>query len=149
MLDELCYQLGRQGVGTDQEGVVATSLGYLAKRLEQIQYRQFRDAGLPIGSGIVESANKVVVEARLKGAGMRWKDEHVDPMLALRNAICSSGRWANSWCLLSTYRRRLATERTHAARCARHPAPPLPRPKRRSKPFRDFRLPGSLPRAKT
>jgi hypothetical protein len=151
VLDELCFQLGRCGPGTDQEAVVVTSLGYLAKRLDQIQYRQYREAGLPIGSGIVESANKVVVEQRLKGAGMRWKDEHVDPMLALRNAICSSGRWADSWRVLHAYRRRVAAERAHAAHCARHPvpAPPPRKPKRHPRAFRDFRLAGSRPRAKT
>lgn len=150
VLDELCFQLGRCSVGTDQEAVVATSLGYLAKRLHQIQYRQYREAGLPIGSGIVESANKLVVEQRLKCAGMRWKDEHVDPMLALRNAICSSGRWADSWRVLHTYRRRVAAERAHAAHYARHPLPPPPprKPKRRPRPFSDFSLSRTRSRAK-
>jgi hypothetical protein len=36
-----------------------------------MQYPMYQEAGWPIGSGSVESANKVVVEARLKGAGMR------------------------------------------------------------------------------
>jgi len=150
VLDERCLQLGRCSLGTDQEAVVATSLGYLAKRFDQIQYRQYREAGLPVGSGIVESANKVVGEARLKVAGMRWKDEHVDPMLALRNAICSAGRWADSWRVLNAYRRRLAGERAQAAHYARHPvpAPPPPRPRRRPTPFRDFSLAGSRPHAK-
>lgn len=32
-----------------------------------------RDAlGYPVGSGCVESANKLVGETRLKGAGMHW-----------------------------------------------------------------------------
>jgi hypothetical protein len=30
-----------------------------------------------------------VVEARLKGSGMHWAEGHVNPMLALRNVICS------------------------------------------------------------
>ncbi len=36
--------------------------------VEQMRYAAFRARGLPIGSGVVESANKLVVEARLKGA---------------------------------------------------------------------------------
>ena len=36
-----------------------------------MQYPTYQEAGWPIGSGSVESANKLVVEARLKGAGMR------------------------------------------------------------------------------
>src|SRR5262249_50935131 len=45
------------------------TLGYLSKRREQVAYARFRALGLPIGSGMVESANKNVVERRLKGAG--------------------------------------------------------------------------------
>jgi len=48
---------------------VAQSLAYLAKRYEQIQYPTFATLGYPIGSGIVESANKLVVEARLANGG--------------------------------------------------------------------------------
>jgi hypothetical protein len=71
-------------------------LAYLEKREAQMQYPTFQAAGWPIGSGCVESANKVVVEARLKGAGMRWKRTNVNPMLVLRNAVCN-GRWDETW----------------------------------------------------
>src|SRR5579862_4066586 len=45
---------------------------------------------------MVESANKVVVQARLKGAGMHWHPSHINPMLALCSAICSL-RWQEAW----------------------------------------------------
>src|SRR5712691_7247777 len=79
----------------EAEGL-AEHAGYLQKREEQMQYPTYRTQGLPIGSGLVESANKLVVEARLKGAGMHWERRHVDPMLALRCAVCSD-RWAEAW----------------------------------------------------
>src|SRR4029434_215935 len=60
------------------------------------QYGVFQAEGWPIGSGMVESANKVVVEARLKGAGMHWSRASVNPLLALRNAVCNA-RWAETW----------------------------------------------------
>lgn len=72
------------------------ALAYLEKRRAQIHYPTFQAQGWPIGSGAVESANKLVVEARLKGAGMHWAPEHVNPMLALRNIICND-RWAETW----------------------------------------------------
>ena len=75
---------------------IADNLAYLEKRKEQIQYPQFQAHGWPIGSGIVESGNKLVVEARLKGSGMHWAATHVNPMLALRNIICSD-RWKEEW----------------------------------------------------
>lgn len=73
-----------------------SNLAYLEKREGQMQYPAFQAQGLPIGSGIVESGNKLVVEARLKGAGMHWADHNVNPMLALRNLICSD-RWQEDW----------------------------------------------------
>jgi hypothetical protein len=71
-------------------------LAYLQKREAQMQYPTFQAAGWPIGSGCVESANKQVVEARLKGAGMHWERNNVNPMLVLRNAVCNQ-RWDETW----------------------------------------------------
>lgn len=79
-----------------QTQAISGNLAYLEKRKNQIQYPQFQACGWPIGSGIVESGNKLVVEARLKGAGMHWAEAHVNPMLALRNIICSD-RWKEEW----------------------------------------------------
>jgi len=78
---------------------------YFSTRRDQITYPTFVAAGLSIGSGAVESANKLVVEARLKGAGMHWAAHHVDPMLALRCALCSNR--GDEW-------------RQRARRCHRH-----------------------------
>jgi hypothetical protein len=74
---------------------LSESLAYLEKREAHMQYPMCLAQGWPIGSGAVESGNKVVVEARLKGAGMHWARDNVNPMLALRNALCS-GRWAEA-----------------------------------------------------
>jgi hypothetical protein len=51
---------------TGQEAV-REHLGYVRKRLSLMQYPTFQSAGWPIGSGMVESANKLVVEARRVG----------------------------------------------------------------------------------
>lgn len=78
-----------------QDGV-REHLGYFHKRIALMQYPQFHKLGWPIGSGMVESANKLVVEARLKGAGKRWQIGNVNPILALRNAVCND-RWSECW----------------------------------------------------
>ena len=69
---------------------------YLRKRMASMQYPAFQKAGWPIGSGMVESGNKLVMQARLKGAGMHWKPEQVNPMLALRMNLCNE-RWQEGW----------------------------------------------------
>lgn len=79
-----------------QNETLTLNRAYLQKREAQMQYPLYQKQNWPIGSGMVESANKLVVEARLKGAGMHWKRENVDPMLALRNIVCSD-RWDQEW----------------------------------------------------
>ena len=99
----------------EAEEVRETVLGYLTKRRTQLAYAAFRQQGYPIGSGMVESANKLVVEARLKGSGMHWHRDNVTPMLALRGLLCS-GTWEDAWPEIWTaLRRQTATER----RCRR------------------------------
>lgn len=85
------------------------ALAYLEKREAQLAYPTFQAEDWPIGSGAVESANKLVVEARLKGAGMRWAEEQVNPMLALRNIVCSD-RWAEAWPQIATRLRQQAAQ---------------------------------------
>jgi hypothetical protein len=116
-----------------------TAVRYLSSRLEQIRYAAFQERGLPIGSGIVESAGKLVVEARLKGSGMRWSREHLNPVLALRGRLCS-GQWEQIWpgirraWLAETIqrqeegRRRRRLQRA-AERAARSSPPAAPSPK--------------------
>lgn len=115
----------------------ATTRAYLAKRRAQIPYATFRARGYPIGSGSVESANKLVVEARLKGSGMHWARHHVNPLLALRTAVCAD-RWDEAWPRIVARRRAAARRRRPAplsppsaalpiaSAPAARPAPPAP-----------------------
>lgn len=72
--------------------VLQKNQAYLEKRADHMHYPEYRTQHLPIASGAMESGNKLVVQARLKGAGMHWAVPHVNPMLALRNLWCSE-RW--------------------------------------------------------
>ena len=64
---------------TASAAVLTHRLESLEKRLAQIPYAPFAAPGYPRGSGRVESATKPVVEARLKGAGLRWARAHAGP----------------------------------------------------------------------
>jgi hypothetical protein len=83
---------------------ISEALRYLRKREPQMPYPQFQADGWPIGSGSVESGNKVVMQARLKGAGMRWRPSNVNPMLALRNMVYNE-RWCEGWQQQKIWRR--------------------------------------------
>jgi len=80
----------------EQAAMLDRALFYLQTRLDMIDYPFFQKRGYPIGSGCVESGHKVVVQRRLKGAGMRWAPHHVDPLLALRDLVCNR-RWSEGW----------------------------------------------------
>ncbi len=94
---------------------VLEPLAYLEKREAHMQYPTFQAAGWPIGDGAVESGNKLVVEARLKGSGMHWARPHVDPMLALRNWACND-RWDEGWNLIVGELRRQTRQHSHEQR---------------------------------
>ncbi|MDQ5853690.1 MAG: ISKra4 family transposase [Chloroflexota bacterium] len=98
---------------------------YLSKRVGQMQYPAYEAAGWPLGSGVVESANKVVVEARLKGAGMRWERSNVNPMLALRNIVYSD-RWDEAWAQIGSELREQERKRRRERREARRSAAQVP-----------------------
>lgn len=94
---------------------LADKLAYLEKREAQMQYPDFQARGWPIASGAVESGNKLVVEARLKGAGMHWARQHVNPMLSLRNALASD-RWSESWSQIAAHHHRQKQQQSQARR---------------------------------
>lgn len=87
------------------KGKVREDLAYLHKREALMQYPRYQALGWPIGSGMVESANKLVMQARLKGPGMHWESSHVNPMLALRTSVCND-RWSETWEALTAQQRR-------------------------------------------
>lgn len=98
---ELCL-LSTKAASDDQLAAIDQARRYLQKREAMIDYPHFQSKGYPIGSGSAESSHKVVVHSRLKQAGMRWAEPHVDPMLTLRNWVCNS-RWSAEWSQVAPY----------------------------------------------
>lgn len=100
-----------QALHPDHEEI-AKKLASLHKREQRMQYHTYQALGWPLGSGIVESGNKVVMQARLKGAGMHWAPEHVNPMLALRTSACND-RWEETDERVRRHDARLRQDRRH------------------------------------
>lgn len=72
-----------------QEQVRRKELAYLSGHAHRMRYKSFREAGFHIGSGVMESSCRWVVQQRMKGAGMRWSAGGAENMLQLRSAWCS------------------------------------------------------------
>jgi hypothetical protein len=78
---------------------VRATVTYLFNNRRRMHYKQFRQAGYPLGSGTVESACKLVMQERMKQAGMRWSRDGAQSMLALRSVLLSE-RWDEVWASL-------------------------------------------------
>ncbi len=59
---------------------------YFQRHHAHIRYQHFERQQLPLGSGIVESACKWLIQQRFKGVGMRWSEEGLNHLLILRVA---------------------------------------------------------------
>lgn len=79
---------------------VAQVLGYFRRNRRRMTYAAFANAGLPIGSGVVEAACKTLVTQRLKRSGMTWSQEGAQAILTPR-AWTQSDRFDHAWALLS------------------------------------------------
>ena len=64
-------------------------IDYFTANQKRMDYRRYRELGLPIGSATVESACKNVVAARMKQSGMIWGLPGATGMLQLRASIKS------------------------------------------------------------
>ena len=67
-------------------------LVYLRTHARRMRYETFGKQGYHIGSGVIEAGCKAVVQARLKGPGMRWSAAGAEAILQLRCAVCSTER---------------------------------------------------------
>lgn len=67
-------------------------LAYFEANRDRIHYKDYLARGYPIGSGVVESACKVIVGLREKQPGMRWRTDTAEAIAHLR-AVYYSGRW--------------------------------------------------------
>ena len=71
--------------GTPEENApVRNSHRYLTKRTDCLDYPRALRLELPIGSGMIESGHRHVLQARLKKAGTAWLVEHADQIANLR-----------------------------------------------------------------
>ncbi len=80
----------------DSQAPVRACHRYIHNRPEQFDYPKALQAGLPIGSGKIESAHRYVIQQRLKIPGAWWKIDNADKMLALRTAR-ANGNWKKYW----------------------------------------------------
>jgi hypothetical protein len=74
---------------------------YIVNNIDNIDYASYIEKGYFIGSGAIESANRTVLQRRLKQAGMRWQVENGQYVVSL-SAKYRSDLWEKD-VVLATY----------------------------------------------
>ncbi len=75
---------------------------YIRERRDHMDYATYREMGLMIGSGIIESSHKRVIAQRLKQAGMHWSKDGANAVVHLRALRLSDGPgWDRLWSRLA------------------------------------------------
>ena len=83
---DLVEALEVEGLPDSARDTLIALYAYLDRHREHIDYAQYKALGLPMGSGMVESACKWLIHQRFKGVGMRWSEDGFNHLLHLRLA---------------------------------------------------------------
>ena len=96
-VSEILQNLEKHFEPADQKDTPVRSVHhYLKKRKDNLDYAGARAAGLPIGSGEIESGHRHVIQQRLKIAGAWWTLPNAEAMLQLRSAR-ENNDWDSYW----------------------------------------------------
>ena len=86
VLADLTDALDVEGLPATARDTLRTVHAYLERHREHIDYATYKALGLPLGSGMVESACKWLIQQRFKGVEMRWSEDGFNHLLHLRLA---------------------------------------------------------------
>lgn len=86
VLDELRQAEICPSLSTEVRHTLANVIAYLEIHRDHIDYEGYKEMGLPIGSGMVESVCKWLIHQRFKCVGMRWSEDGFNHLLHLRLA---------------------------------------------------------------
>jgi hypothetical protein len=86
VLADLAEALDVEGLPDTARETFMTGYAYLERHRAHIDYAIYKELGLPLGSGMVESACKWLIQQRFKGVGMRWSEDGFNHLLHLRLA---------------------------------------------------------------
>ena len=86
VLADLADALELEGLPATARETLRTVSAYLDRHRNHIDDAVDKELGLPIGSGMVESACKWLIQQRFKGVGMRWSEDGFNHLLHLRLA---------------------------------------------------------------
>lgn len=102
VLDDLKAAMALEELPPAVRQTLSHLTAYLTTHRDHIDYARWKKAGIPIGSGMVESACKWLIQQRFKGVGMRWSEDGFNHVLHLR-LLWANGRFDELFAFDSSY----------------------------------------------
>ena len=96
LLEEMEKMLNKKITDKKKEEI-ETAITYFKNHLHQMDYSTYLSEKIPIGSGVVEAACKVIVKQRMCNSGMRWSEEGAKNVLILRCFNETDNKWKQFW----------------------------------------------------
>ncbi len=86
VIAEIREEISVKELPDETRKILENLIVYLETHTEHMSYDKFKAMGFPIGSGMVESTCKWLIQQRFKGVGMRWSEQGFNNLLHLRLA---------------------------------------------------------------
>jgi len=89
--------LVKKKISCAQKEEINKAITYFTNHLEQMNYSSYVSQNMPIGSGVIEAACKVIIKQRMCNSGMKWTDDGAKNVLVLRCFSETDGKWEQFW----------------------------------------------------
>jgi hypothetical protein len=89
--------LMKKKISREKKEDIEKAITYFSNHLGQMNYAYYLSQNIPIGSGVIEAACKVIIKQRMCSSGMRWTDDGAKSVLVLRCFNETDGKWGQFW----------------------------------------------------
>jgi hypothetical protein len=96
LLKEMDLFLNKR-IKQEKKEVIQAAVTYFTNQTERMDYENYAKYNMPIGSGVIEAACKVIIKQRMCNSGMKWTDVGSKTVLALRCLNESDTMWQQFW----------------------------------------------------
>jgi hypothetical protein len=96
LLNEM-KSLMKKKISLEKKEEIGKAITYFVNHLRQMNYSYYLSQNIPIGSGVIEAACKVIIKQRMCSSGMRWTDDGAKNVLVLRCFNETDGKWGQFW----------------------------------------------------
>ncbi|MDR2027094.1 MAG: ISKra4 family transposase, partial [Prevotellaceae bacterium] len=96
ILEEM-RQLLKKKITQEKKGEISKAITYFTNHIHQMNYAEYLSKNMPIGSGVIEAACKVIIKQRMCKSGMKWSDSGAKTVLLLRCFNETDGKWTQFW----------------------------------------------------